>query len=126
MHPALIFSALVILVSLEGIISGEGTSIKDAPVPVWVCWVTLVIGIISCFVIRHSVKSEKNRRKRPDPIIDAEYAKDKESMDEWYVEEHGKLPDFEEAKKSTDEWYARTYGKKRGSVKQDTTGKDDK
>ena len=55
-----------------------------------------------------------------------EYAKDKESMNEWYFQEHGELPDFEEAKKSTDEWFLRTYGKKPEETKQEEPKEEDK
>ena len=87
---------LIIILCLTGISSGEGISFKDSPVPVWICWCVLPIAF---FGLYQCIKERDKKPKRPDSIIDAEYAKDKEAMDEWYFDEHGEMPEDPEQEK---------------------------
>lgn len=122
MVMSVIFCMSLIVICLVGIISGEGATIKDAPVPVWCCWCVLFVSFLGLFLC---FNKEKKKRNRPDAVIDAEYAKAKESMDEWHFLEYGEWPDHEEGKEYADNWYIRSYGKKSGEATREDLRKKD-
>lgn len=87
-----IMCLLYLFIGVIGIATGEGTSFKDSPVPVWACWGVVVTGLFGCCICIYDYKKKK-MRKRPDTVIDTEYAQAKAAMDDWYFRNHGEMPD---------------------------------
>jgi len=93
--PGILIGVIFSYIGAYKLLTGEPGDYHGLPIPVWVGWFQLPLGLWALFLSIRALRRNWHTPEPPPPPvnIDEEAAKAEAEMDAMYVRDHGELPD---------------------------------